>query len=88
MPFLRQQERRTPVDERVRRHLEEKLKPAVSENFSAVQFVGTSRRSSSNQSLSSKKPALRAATTQSPAPPHCRLRGFDVGVPPKPEPFV
>ncbi len=25
MPFLRQQESRTPVDERVRRHLEEKL---------------------------------------------------------------
>ena len=27
MPFLQQQESRTPVDERVHRHLEEKLKP-------------------------------------------------------------
>ncbi len=49
MPVLQQQESRTPVDERVHRHLEEKLKPAVCENFSAAQFVGTSRRSSSNQ---------------------------------------
>ena len=44
MPVLQQQESRTPVDERVHRHLEEKLKPAVSENFSAAQSVGTSRR--------------------------------------------
>ena len=29
MPVLQQQESRTPVDERVRRHLEEKLNPAV-----------------------------------------------------------
>jgi hypothetical protein len=33
MPFVRQQESRTPVDKCVRRHLEEELKPREGQSF-------------------------------------------------------
>jgi hypothetical protein len=44
MPFVRQQESRTPVDKRVRRHLEEELKP--SDGFGWRPSKGTPTHSS------------------------------------------